>query len=118
VHEVGIAAEIHRIARGAADSRGGGKLESVTVAIGDLAAVEPDLLRFAWTAVVGGGPDEGARLVVDWKPARQICALCGDVPERAAGTWLRLCPRCQEPLAVVGGDELDVRTIAFSGGSA
>ena len=117
VHEVGLAAEIHRIARGAADARGGGRLESVTVAIGDLAAVEPDLLEFAWTAVVGGGPDEGARLVVDWKPARQICATCGDVPERAAGSWLRLCPHCQEPLAVIGGDELDVRTISFNKGT-
>jgi hydrogenase nickel incorporation protein HypA/HybF len=117
VHEVGLAAEIHRIARAAADARGGGKLESVTVAIGDLAAVEPDLLRFAWTAVVGGGPDEGSRLVVDWKPARQVCALCGDVPGRAAGSWLRLCPNCGDALVVTGGDELDVRTIAFSGGT-
>lgn len=115
VHEVGLAAEIHRIAREAADARGGGRLESVTVAIGDLAAVEPDLLEFAWTAVVAGGRDEGARLVVDWKPARQLCATCGDVPERAPGSWLRLCPRCGDPLAVSGGDDLDVRTVAFKG---
>ena len=86
MHEVGLAAEIHRIARGAADARGGGRLESVTVAIGDLAAVEPDLLEFAWTAIVAGGRDESARLIVDWRPARQLCATCGDVPERAPGS--------------------------------
>ena len=114
MHEVGLAAEIHRIARGAADARGGGRLESVTVAIGDLAAVEPDLLEFAWTAIVAGGRDESARLIVDWRPARQLCATCGDVPERAPGSWLRLCPNCQEPLAVTGGDDLDVRTVSFS----
>lgn len=114
VHEVGLAAEILRIARDAAEVRGGGRLESVTVVVGDLAAVEPDLLEFAWTAVVGGGPDEGARLIVDWRPARQLCDSCGDVPERAAGSWLRLCPGCGNPLAVKGGDELEVRTIVFS----
>ena len=113
VHEVGLAAEIHRIAREAAEGRGGGRLETVTVVIGDLAAVEPDLLEFAWNAVIGGGPDEGARLVVDWRPARQHCAICGDVAERAAGSWLRLCPGCGEPLVVIGGNELEVRTVEF-----
>lgn len=113
MHEVGLAAEIYRIARDAAEARGGGRLEVVTVVVGDLAAVEPDLLDFAWTAVIGGGPDEGARLVVDWRPARQHCVLCGDVAERVAGSWLRLCPRCGEPLAVIGGDELEVRTVEF-----
>ena len=113
VHEVGLAAEIYRIARDAAEARGGGRLEAVTVVVGDLAAVEPDLLDFAWNAVIGGGPDEGARLIVDWRPALQRCAFCGDVAERAAGSWLRLCPGCGEPLAVIGGDELEVRTVEF-----
>jgi hydrogenase nickel incorporation protein HypA/HybF len=116
VHEMGLAAEIYRIARGAADDRGGGPLESVTVVIGDLAAVEPDLLEFAWRATVEGTADAEARLSVDWRTARQICSRCGEIRERVSGSWLRLCPHCQEPLAVSGGDELDVRTIAFSDG--
>src|SRR5512141_1487787 len=114
VHEMGLAVEIHRIARDAAEAHGGGRLESVTVVVGDLAAVEPDLLEFAWSAAVHGGLDEGARLIVEWRPAHQLCARCGDVPERAAGTWLRLCPQCQAPLAVTGGDELEVRSVSFS----
>jgi hydrogenase nickel incorporation protein HypA/HybF len=113
MHEIGLAAEIYRIARDAAEARGGGRLEAVTVVVGDLAAVEPDLLDFAWNAVTDGGPDEGAHLIVDWRQARQHCASCGDVPERAAGSWLRLCPGCGKPLAVVGGDELEVRTVEF-----
>lgn len=111
---MGLAVEIHRIARDATEARGGGRLESVTVVVGDLAAVEPELLEFAWTAAIAGGPDEGARLIVDWRPARQRCAHCGDVSERAAGSWLRLCPRCQAPLTVTGGDELEVRRVSFS----
>ena len=85
----------------------------MTVIVGDLTAVEPDLLEFAWQALVAASPDADARLVVDWRPARQHCAACGEVLERAAGSWLRLCPRCDEPLAVTGGDELEVRTVVF-----
>ncbi len=111
---MGIAAEIYRIARGVADDRGGGPLESVTVVIGELAAVEPDLLEFAWRATVEGTADAPARLSVDWRAARQVCSRCGEIRERVPGSWLRLCPHCGGPLAVSGGDELDVRTIAFS----
>ena len=118
VHEMGVAAEVYRIARDAADARGGGPLESVTVVVGELAAVEPDLLEFAWQAVVAGGADADARLVVDWRRARQLCEACGDVPERAPGSWLRLCPRCERPLAVQGGDELDVARVAFCDAAA
>ena len=115
MHEMGLAVEIHRIARAAADTSGGGPLESVTVVIGDLAAVEPGLLRYAWEAVVDGTPDRKARLVVDWRPARQECPACGPIRERAAGSWLRVCPRCDGLLSISGGDELEVRQVSFAG---
>jgi hydrogenase nickel incorporation protein HypA/HybF len=115
MHEMGLAVEVYRAARKAADSAGGGVLESVTVDVGELSAVEPDLLGFAWEALLSGTPDSGARLRVDWHPARQDCARCGDVAERAAGSWLRLCPRCGEPLRISGGEELELRTVAFTG---
>lgn len=118
MHETGLAIEIHRIARAVADERGGGPLESVTVAVGDLAAVEPTLLEFAWRAVVEGTSDAGAGLLVEWERARQDCASCGEIVERAPGSWLRLCPRCGEPLRVSGGDALDVLRVVFGDGAA
>ena len=118
MHEMSLAAEIHGIARATADDRGGGPLESVTVVVGELSAVEPELLEFAWKAQVAGGADEGSRLIVEWRRARQICGSCGEVPERGPGSWMRLCPRCGDPLSVEGGDELDVRAVAFSESAA
>lgn len=115
MHEMGLAAEIHRIAREAAEAHGGGPLESVAVAVGELSAVEPELLGYAWQAVVAGTADASATLVVEWKRALQRCASCGEIAERAAGSWLRLCPECGEPLAVTGGDELDVTRVRFAG---
>ena len=113
MHETGLALEIHRIARAVADEHGGGPLQAVTVAVGDLAAVEPPLLEFAWRAAVDGSADAGAALIVEWEPARQDCASCGEIAERAPGSWLRLCPRCGEPLRVTGGDALDVLRVVF-----
>ncbi len=113
MHETGIAAEIYGVSRRAADANAGGRLLSVRVEVGELSAVEPDLLAFAWEAVTAGGPDAGARLVVEWRPARQTCEACGEVAERAPRSWLRLCPRCSGVLRIEGGDELDVRDVTF-----
>jgi hydrogenase nickel incorporation protein HypA/HybF len=113
MHELSLVTEVYRAARRTIDARGGGRLQRVDLAVGELAAVEPDLLRFAWQAVTEGGPDQGATIEVEWRPARQVCEGCGDIPERATGSWLRLCPRCERPLRVEGGDDLDILRLAY-----
>jgi hydrogenase nickel incorporation protein HypA/HybF len=113
MHETALAAEILKIARASAAANGGGRLTAVSIVVGELSAVEPSLIAFAWEAVTSGTDDAGSTLEVEFRPARQTCRVCGDVPERAAGSWLRLCPRCQEPLRVEGGDELDVARVTF-----
>ena len=115
VHEMSIAQEVYRTSREVADQHSGGKLLRVWVAVGELTAVEPDLLRFAWEALVGQGWDAGAALDVEWRPARQRCPSCGEVPGRATGSWLRLCPACGAALAVEGGEELDLLRVEFEG---
>lgn len=113
MHELSIATEVLRLARRSVDSHGGGRLEAVRVAVGELSAIEPDLLAFAWQALVAGTADEGSRIEIDFRLTRQLCKVCGEVPERAQGDWLRLCPRCAGPLALEGGDELDLLTVSF-----
>jgi hydrogenase nickel incorporation protein HypA/HybF len=111
---MGVVQEVYRIAREATDANGGGRLTSVTVAVGELSAIEPDLLSFAWEAATAGGSDAGSKLLVEWHPARQTCAACGVVADRAPGSWLRLCPACGLPLRIEGGDELDVLHVDIS----
>lgn len=113
LHELSIAQEIYRTARFAVASHGPGRLERVKVAVGELTAIEPDLLAFAWEALTGGGPDAGSVLDVEWHPACQFCAACNENKPRARGSWLRLCPDCGEPVQVSGGQELDVLQVAF-----
>ena len=114
MHELGLAVEIHRRARGHVEAHARARLARVVVAVGELSAVEPDLLRFAWQAVTAGTADEGATLEIEWCPARQRCPGCGETPERASGAWLPLCPRCGEPMQVEGGTELDLVRVVLT----
>jgi hydrogenase nickel incorporation protein HypA/HybF len=115
MHEMGIALEIYRVCREAAQAHGGGRIERVRVEIGELAAVEPDLLMFAWEAATTESPDAGATLDVAWCSAVQRCANCGEEKQRSDGSWLRICPDCGMPLQVSGGDQLDVIDVTLLG---
>jgi hydrogenase nickel incorporation protein HypA/HybF len=114
MHELNLATEIHRTCRATVEARGGGRLDSVRVAIGELSAVEPELLVYAWQAVVAGSGDAGATLEVEWHAARQTCEACGEVREHEPGDWLRLCPDCGRPLRIEGGNELDVVDLTYT----
>ncbi len=113
MHELSLATEIYRTCRASVDARGRGRLDWVRVAIGELSAVEPDLLGYAWEAVVAGSPDAGAKLEVEWHEARQVCSSCGEAA-REPGRWLGLCPTCGGPVRVEGGDELDVLQLSYT----
>ena len=113
MHELSIAEEVYRVSRAAVAGHGTGRLERVTVAVGELAAIEPELLAFAWQALTESGPDAGSTLEVEWHPARQFCASCSADKPRSDGSWLRLCPDCGQPLSVTGGTELDVMRVTF-----
>ncbi len=114
MHELSLATEIHRACRATVDARGGGRLEQVRVAVGELSAIEPELLVYAWQAVVAGGPDEGAKLEVEWHPARQVCPACGQRAEHEPGEWLRLCSSCGSPVRIEGGDEMDLLDLTYA----
>ena len=109
-----IASEVQRIGRATVDRQGGGRLESIRVAVGELTSIEPRLLVYAWEALTRGGPDEGSSLVVEWRAALQFCATCGEGKTRGSGSWLRLCPDCGMPLKVEGGSDLDVLEVSFT----
>lgn len=115
MHEMSIATEIYRLGREALQAAGGNQLETVIVAVGDRTGVEPELLSFAWEAITAGSADEDAELEVRWCPARQLCDNCGEVAERGAGSWLRICPHCDGVLRLEGGEELDLLRVRFTG---
>ena len=113
MHEMGIALEVYRTARETVEAHGGGRLDRVRLAVGELSAVEPDLLVYAWEAVVVDTPDAAAELEITWHRAKQWCSACNQDKERSEGSWFRVCPDCGMPLQVEGGNELDLLDVSF-----
>lgn len=113
MHEMGIAANIYELAQQSVSGHGPGRLLKVRVAIGELSAVEPDLLRYAWEATTSVTPDAGCEMEVEWHPARQFCPSCKQDRSRSEGSWLRICTECGGPLRVEGGTELDLLQIEY-----
>jgi hydrogenase nickel incorporation protein HypA/HybF len=114
MHEMGIAFDLYRMCRERMAHEAPARLQHVRVAIGECSAVEPELLRFAWEAVIGGTRDEGAALEVEWRPTQQLCANCGDVRPSGHASWLLSCPNCNGPLRIEGGQELDLLEFSYS----
>ncbi len=75
----------------------------VRLRVGDLAGVEPDLLRTAFEMARAGTVCAGAELELVAVPARWACRGCA--APIAAGERLA-CPACGEPAKLVEGDEL------------
>ncbi len=115
VHEMGIAIEVYRTCRKTIEAHGGGRLQGVRLAVGELSAVEPSLLVSAWEAVVIDSSDADAELEIRWCPAQQFCSNCNQPKERSEGSWMRVCPDCGFPVQVSGGGELDILDLTFEG---
>ena len=115
---MGIALEVYRTCRETVEANGGGRLASVRLAVGELSAVEPELLVYAWEAVVAEGPDSGAELEIKWCRADQRCANCNEAKDRSEGSWMRMCPDCGMPLEIKGGEELDVLDLSIEVGDS
>jgi len=113
VHELSMAIELYRTCRAEVDARGGGRLASAGVTVGELSAVEPDLLRFAWSAVVSDNDDRGAELDIEWREAVQRCVSCGVAADRPPGEWLLTCSGCGGTLSIEGGRELELCSVTF-----
>jgi hydrogenase nickel insertion protein HypA len=113
VHELSIALKLWELCQADRAAHGEASIQSVRIAVGELASVDPKMLEYAWTDVAAGAGVAAPALTIAWCPVRQSCARCGEVAERQAGSWLRLCPTCAEPLRVEGGDELDLLGIDF-----
>ncbi len=109
MHETAIALAILDAARRAVAPRGGGRIQRVMVAIGELASVDPDLLRYAWEAT-----GEAAKLEVQWCPVSRFCPRCSEEKLESRGSWMQLCAECDTPLSGQGGRELDLLTVEFA----
>lgn len=103
-----IVANVLEIAHRRAAEGGAARINRVVLAVGSLAGVEVDALRFCFAAA-RSGLSAGAKLEIRGIPARATCPSCGaarDIDEPAA-----VCEACGNVMDVDGGRELSVLSL-------
>lgn len=103
MHELGLTLEIVEVV---VERAAGQRVRRVRLAVGALAAVVPDALRFCFDLCAKDTAAEGAELVIEEVPGRARCRACGGAVE-----LLRPWGRClcgSESLERLSGHELTV----------
>jgi hydrogenase nickel incorporation protein HypA/HybF len=107
MHEVGIANAVIDAARQEAERRPGSRLMRVGVRIGELAAVDPEALRFCFDALTRGTDLEQLVLEIQPSPRRHRCEPCRREFQVVAYEFA--CPECgRQDTLFVSGDELEL----------
>jgi len=102
---MGIAYSVLDAVRHESGLRQGAHVTKVGVRIGELAAVDPESLRFCFEALVSGTDLEPLALELEFCPRRNRCRRCGEL-FRVAGFPLT-CPKCTSAeTEFAEGDEL------------
>ncbi len=111
MHEMGIAAEIVRIAvESIPEEMAGSKVARVNLRVGRLAAVVSESLRFCFEIVAKETPAEGAQLDIQQVAVVAQCDACDHQWEIENAAFS--CPRCGSgTIEMLSGRELDIDSI-------
>nr|MBN2278118.1 hydrogenase maturation nickel metallochaperone HypA [candidate division Zixibacteria bacterium] len=110
MHELQIAGEVIKIARAEMKRRRLTRISEIGLAVGALAAVDPDALAFSFEASVVDTPLAGSRLHIDFIPVEGTCRNCRR--DFKVSDYVFICPHCGSgDILVRRGEELDVTYI-------
>jgi hydrogenase nickel incorporation protein HypA/HybF len=108
MREYAIAQELVECAEAEARARGAASVQRLSMRIGELSGVEPELLTRAYNALREATICERAKLDIFLVPARWLCPVCGSPLRR--GDILN-CQRCEIPAPLAEGDEVTLDRI-------
>jgi len=113
MHELSICHALLDQVEVLAAEHGAQRVASITVSIGPLSGVEPDLLQASYPLASVGTVADGARLEIVRTPLRVRCEQCG--AETAATLNRLVCGACGHLRTVlVSGDELLLTDVELS----
>lgn len=93
MHELGIAESGLTAALQEMERHGASRILSLTLRIGDLAAVDPEAMRFAFESVILATPAAGASLTIEHVAAVAWCHHCSKAFTTNTGVFFE-CPDC------------------------
>ncbi len=110
MHEMALTENVVEIVCEEARKQGFDRVRIVRLRVGDMAAVEPEALRFCFDAVSRGTAAEGAALEIRRAPGEGRCLDCGEAVPREAR--FADCPACGgRRVQLTSGDELRVEEL-------
>jgi hydrogenase nickel incorporation protein HypA/HybF len=92
-------------------------VRSITLRIGELAAVVPEALEFAFALAAEGTALAGAELLIDTVEGRARCDGCGREGPTGMPPVL-WCDKCAQPLVLLSGRELEIVRLVTGPGPA
>ncbi|TAL17995.1 hydrogenase maturation nickel metallochaperone HypA [bacterium] len=110
MHEMGIAAEISKIALEEAKREGAGRIASISISVGRWSGVEPETLRFALGVIGESTIMGGCGVEIILVEPTFSCDECQK--DYTAESRLDPCPGCGSLAAsMVAGDELSINSL-------
>lgn len=110
MHEMSLAESVLGIIEDASAAQGFARVKRVVLEIGQLAAVEPEAMRFCFDAVMRDTLADGAKLEVIEVPGAGWCLDCARAVPMAER--VDVCPHCGGVrLQPTGGLEMKVREL-------
>jgi hydrogenase nickel incorporation protein HypA/HybF len=110
MHEMSLVEEVLRIIDETAGCEGFRRVRKVSLRIGQLAAVEPEAMRFCFDAATRGGIAEGALLEIAGVPGLGWCGHCAVAVPMAE--FAAICPHCgRSGLRPTDGMQLQVASL-------
>jgi hydrogenase nickel incorporation protein HypA/HybF len=110
VHELSVCLALLRQVAQIAEDRGAESIERITIEVGPLSGVEPDLLAGAFSIARAGGCAAQAVLVIESTAVTIDCMNCGALSQAAPNRLV--CPACSGFITrLVAGDELRLRRV-------
>lgn len=109
MHEMSLAENVLQIVENTLRAEQCSRVRTVVLEIGELAAVEPDAMRFCFDSVTRGTIAEGARLEIIEQPGAGWCPVCNKTV--ALHEQFALCPECDGPVRITGGHEMRVKEL-------
>lgn len=107
MHEIGIANSILEAVRAEVATHANQVPVKVGVRIGELAAIDPDALRFGFEALTRETELGSLQLEIELCPVRYSCSECG--MDFAAVEFDSRCPQCDsERTQFLSGDQLEL----------
>ena len=105
MHELSLCEDLMRQVLAIAEERRAVSVASITLRLGPLAGVEPELLKTAFTVSRAGTLAEDAELLMENQPVRVRCRQCGEESDATANNLL--CRSCGAfETSLISGDEL------------